>query len=197
MNRRDSLARAGSLAVVALGGNRATGQLIAPPASDKKVAAIVTTYHRYSHADNLVTRFMEGYSIVGESYPPPFDVCLRKPLAAELRYYGSNGVGGETVAQQKCRERQPLVHPQCHAPCALLNQLRHYGLEYLDFGRPGRLVVAPWIGKIKHAGAGQGSGIHAAAIHHRLAEPAEPAPDVGVIGFGAVRQVENLMFIIG
>src|SRR5262245_12363217 len=75
MNRRDFLTHAGTLAAVALGGNRGAGQLIAPPASDKKVAALVTTYHRYSHADNLVTRFMEGYSIVGESYPPPCRVA--------------------------------------------------------------------------------------------------------------------------
>ena len=74
MNRRDFLAQAGSMAAVALGGNRGTGQFIAPPAS-KKVAALVTTYHRYSHADSLVTRFMEGYSIVGESYPPPCRVA--------------------------------------------------------------------------------------------------------------------------
>jgi len=46
-----------------------------PAASDKKVAAIVTTYHRYSHADDIVTRFMEGYSVVGKSYPPPCRVA--------------------------------------------------------------------------------------------------------------------------
>src|SRR5947209_1270296 len=74
MNRRDFLAQAGSLTAV-LGIRRAMGQLIAPPASDKKVAAVVTTYHRYSHADNIVTRFMEGYSIVGKSYPPPCRVA--------------------------------------------------------------------------------------------------------------------------
>jgi hypothetical protein len=74
MNRRDFLARAGALATTSLAG-RASAQLIAPPASDKKVAAIVTTYYRYSHADNLVTRFMEGYSIVGKSFPPPCQVA--------------------------------------------------------------------------------------------------------------------------
>jgi hypothetical protein len=51
------------------------GKPVAPPASNKKVAAIVTTYYRYSHADNIVTRFMEGYSIVGKSYPPPCTVA--------------------------------------------------------------------------------------------------------------------------
>src|SRR5436190_5423236 len=55
--------------------NSARGQLIAPPASDKSVAALTTVYRRYSHADNLVTRFMEGYSIVGKSFPPPCKVA--------------------------------------------------------------------------------------------------------------------------
>jgi hypothetical protein len=53
----------------------AAAQLVAPPASPKKVACLVTTYARYSHADNIVTRFMEGYSIVGKSYPPPCQVA--------------------------------------------------------------------------------------------------------------------------
>lgn len=75
MNRRDFLVRASSLAVASLGESRVSGQLIAPPATDKKVAAIVTAYHRYSHADNIVTRFMEGYSIIGKSYPPPCKVA--------------------------------------------------------------------------------------------------------------------------
>lgn len=75
MNRREFLAGACGLAAGAFAGNQARGQLIAAPASDKKVAAIVTAYYRYSHADNIVTRFMEGYSIVGKSYPPPCKVA--------------------------------------------------------------------------------------------------------------------------
>src|SRR6476660_3738949 len=49
--------------------------LIAPAGSTKKIAAITTAYFRYSHADNIVTRFMEGYSIIGKSYPPPCRVA--------------------------------------------------------------------------------------------------------------------------
>lgn len=45
------------------------------PGSTKKVAAIATTYYRFSHADNIITRFIEGYSIVGKSYPPPCQVA--------------------------------------------------------------------------------------------------------------------------
>jgi hypothetical protein len=72
-DRRDFLA--GGLAAAALLPRAGRGQLVAPPASDKKVAAIVTTYGRYSHADNIVTRFMEGWSIAGKSYPPPCRVA--------------------------------------------------------------------------------------------------------------------------
>src|SRR4029077_4371763 len=64
-----------ALGGVALLGPSACAAVIDPPASDKKVAALVTAYFRYSHADNLVTRFMEGYSIVGKSYPPPCKVA--------------------------------------------------------------------------------------------------------------------------
>src|SRR5216117_2550879 len=75
MNRREFLGRAGSVIAATLGATRATGQLIDRPATDKKIAALVTTYYRYSHADNIVTRFMEGYSIVGKSFPPPCRVA--------------------------------------------------------------------------------------------------------------------------
>src|SRR5438552_12535865 len=73
--RRHFLAQTAGLTAAALWPGRTPGQLIAAPASPKKVAALVTTYHRYSHADNIVTRFMEGYSIVGKSYPPPCRVA--------------------------------------------------------------------------------------------------------------------------
>ena len=46
-----------------------------PPESNKKVAAIVTNYRRYSHADNIVTRFIEGYCIFGKTYAPPCRVA--------------------------------------------------------------------------------------------------------------------------
>jgi hypothetical protein len=73
-HRRDFLARAACGAGALLAG-RAAGQVLDEPASPKKVAALVTAYFRYSHADNIVTRFMEGYSIVGKSYPPPCKVA--------------------------------------------------------------------------------------------------------------------------
>src|SRR5262245_19007254 len=73
-NRRGFLLQSAGLAAAACAPARGQG-VIAAPASPKKVAAVVTTYFRYSHADNIVTRFMEGYSIVGKSYPPPCRVA--------------------------------------------------------------------------------------------------------------------------
>jgi hypothetical protein len=92
LGRRTFLARTTALAGAAALPAAAGAQLVAPAASPKKVAALVTAYHRYSHADNIVTRFMEGYSIAGTSYPPPCkvaslhieqvnDVDIGRPLA--------------------------------------------------------------------------------------------------------------------
>jgi hypothetical protein len=75
MNRRHFLGQSAGLSAAAFLPLPGRADVIDAPASEKKVAAIVTTYFRYSHADNIVTRFMEGYSIVGKSYPPPCKVA--------------------------------------------------------------------------------------------------------------------------
>jgi hypothetical protein len=75
LTRRRFLGQGAGLGATALLAQRTHGDLIDPPASTKKIAALVTTYSRYSHADNIVTRFMEGFSIVGKSYPPPCRVA--------------------------------------------------------------------------------------------------------------------------
>jgi hypothetical protein len=74
-DRRQFLRYGTALGAAALLPRPSTAKVIAAPASEKKVAALVTTYFRYSHADNIVTRFMEGYSIVGKSFPPPCRVA--------------------------------------------------------------------------------------------------------------------------
>lgn len=51
------------------------GALAALPAAPrKKIAALCTTYHVRSHADNFITRFLEGDWINERYYPPPCDV---------------------------------------------------------------------------------------------------------------------------
>jgi hypothetical protein len=36
----------------------------------KRLAAITTAYWKYSHADDIITRFIEGYAVVGRSHRP-------------------------------------------------------------------------------------------------------------------------------
>lgn len=36
----------------------------------KRLAAITTAYFKYSHADDIITRFIEGYAVLGRSYQP-------------------------------------------------------------------------------------------------------------------------------
>lgn len=47
----------------------------ASPARGRRIAAIVVTYGLRTHADNLVTRILEGYWINERFYPPPFEVA--------------------------------------------------------------------------------------------------------------------------
>src|SRR5262249_55294101 len=46
----------------------------AKDAPRKKIAALSTTYHVRSHSDNFITRFLEGYWINEQYYPPPCDI---------------------------------------------------------------------------------------------------------------------------
>jgi hypothetical protein len=41
----------------------------------KRIAAIATTYFKYSHAQHIVDRFLEGYGWRGQHHYPPFDVA--------------------------------------------------------------------------------------------------------------------------
>jgi hypothetical protein len=99
-SRRQFLSSSAALGAAALVPRPSLGQLIAAPASPKKVAAIVTTYHRYSHADDIVTRFMEGYSVVGKSYPPPCRVA-----SLYIEQVGETDIGRPLAKQWKI----PLV----------------------------------------------------------------------------------------
>lgn len=72
-NRRDFLAATSASLLATIG--RGIEPVVAPVQSTKKVACLCTTYFRYSHADNIITRFLEGYSIRGTSFPPPCKVA--------------------------------------------------------------------------------------------------------------------------
>ena len=46
-----------------------------------KLAAVVTTYFKYSHAQHIVDRFLYGYGWMGTHYRPPDGpgLALRRP----------------------------------------------------------------------------------------------------------------------
>ncbi|MFL6281359.1 MAG: hypothetical protein ACJ731_14685, partial [Vicinamibacterales bacterium] len=45
-----------------------------PRAARPKLAAICTTYFKYSHAQHIVDRFLEGYGWNGTHHHPPMDL---------------------------------------------------------------------------------------------------------------------------
>ena len=51
-----------------------TDSLPQPTGRKKRIAAVTTAYFRYSHADDIITKFIEGYSIVGRTHVPHCDV---------------------------------------------------------------------------------------------------------------------------
>src|SRR5947209_4866451 len=63
MRRRDFLAAAAGAV-----------PLKAWQAPKPRIAAISTTYHIRSHSDNFITRFLEGYWIGEQYYPPPCQI---------------------------------------------------------------------------------------------------------------------------
>ena len=63
MRRRDFLAGAAT-----------TVPVKAWQATKPRIAALSTTYHVRSHSDNFITRFLEGYWIGEQYYPPPCQI---------------------------------------------------------------------------------------------------------------------------
>ena len=51
-----------------------TDRLPPPTGAKKRIAAITTAYFKYSHADDIITKFIEGYAVVGRIHEPHCDV---------------------------------------------------------------------------------------------------------------------------
>ena len=105
-DRRQFLTYGTALGAAALLPGASPSQVVAPPGSPKKVAAIVTTYYRYSHADNIVTRFMEGYSIIGKSFPPPCQVA-----SLFIEQVTDLDIGQPLAAAGRCRSTRASPRP--------------------------------------------------------------------------------------
>lgn len=51
-----------------------TDALPRPSGPRKRLAAVTTCYFKYSHADDIITKFIEGYSVVGRVHVPHCEV---------------------------------------------------------------------------------------------------------------------------
>ena len=51
-----------------------TDALGEPHGPKKRIAAITTAYYKYSHADDIITKFIEGYGMVGGVHQPNCEV---------------------------------------------------------------------------------------------------------------------------
>jgi hypothetical protein len=60
----------------------------------RRIAAVVTSYFRYSHADDIVTKFMEGYSVVGRTHKPHCRV-----VSLSIEQTGTTDIGRPLAAR--------------------------------------------------------------------------------------------------
>lgn len=51
-----------------------TDSLAAPAGPRKRIAALTTSYFKYSHADDIITKFIEGYAIAERTHVPHCEV---------------------------------------------------------------------------------------------------------------------------
>jgi hypothetical protein len=81
---------------------------LAPPRGRKlRIAAITTAYFRYSHADDIITKFIEGYAIVGRTHQPHAEV-----VSLAIEQFPSSDIGRGLAARYGI--------PLCDTPAAAL-----------------------------------------------------------------------------
>jgi len=73
ISRREFLKGTGALAAGAYAAPR-LGRAFAAEARQLRIAALTTIYHKYSHSQHIVDRFLEGYGWEGRHHRPAMDV---------------------------------------------------------------------------------------------------------------------------
>lgn len=71
-----------------------TDALPAPDGPKKRVAAITTAYFKYSHADDIITKFIEGYGVVSRVHEPHCEV-----VSLYLEQTGDQDIGRGMAAR--------------------------------------------------------------------------------------------------
>ena len=83
-----------------------TDLLGAPKGAKKRIAAITTAYFKYSHADDIITKFIEGYAVVGRTHLPHCDV-----VSLHIEQFPATDIGRGMAA----RYRIPLYDSPAEA----------------------------------------------------------------------------------
>ncbi len=69
-----------------------------------KIAAIATTYFKYSHAQHIVDRFLDGYGWNGAHHYPPMDL-----VALYVDQVGANDLSRERAARHASMKIYPTI----------------------------------------------------------------------------------------
>src|SRR5215217_4741077 len=69
-----------------------------------KIAAICTTYFKYSHAQHIVDRFLEGYGWNGRHHHPPMDL-----VSIYIDQIGANDVSKSRLEQFPSMKLYPTI----------------------------------------------------------------------------------------
>jgi len=72
--------------------------------SRPKIAAVVTTYFKFSHAQHIVDRFLEGYGWNGEHHRPPMDL-----VSLYVNQVGSNDLSRDRAARFPSMKLYPSI----------------------------------------------------------------------------------------
>ena len=75
-----------------------------PRRSRPKLAAICTTYFKYSHAQHIVDRFLEGYGWNGGHHHPAMDL-----VSLYVDQVGDNDVSATRLAEFPTMKRYPTI----------------------------------------------------------------------------------------
>src|SRR4051794_13553470 len=69
-----------------------------------KIAAVVTSYYKYSHAQHIVDRFLDGYGWNGAHHYPPMDL-----VSLYVDQVGANDLSRERAARHPGMKIYPTI----------------------------------------------------------------------------------------
>jgi hypothetical protein len=105
VHRRAFLSAAGALPFCSLPFERQAGSARGAAATPRpRLAAVATVYHKYSHAQHLVDRFLEGFGWQGAHHYPACDV-----VALYVEQTGDDDLSRERLGRHPGLKRYPSV----------------------------------------------------------------------------------------